>query len=151
MWCCSVFVSEEVNFSFRYWSVHFKQTFPRVLYQLVCCMQVEQRVPNMLNPHWLLQSWICEYKSPCRGRLVACLFSIWFLQMASAGYFRKAACDFNFSFCLGRGIIAVSGQATCTVVMSSMNSPWHRKLILRIYIKSGMGKLVNTLEMRINC
>lgn len=61
--------------------------------------------------------------------------------MASTGFFRKAACGFDFPFCQVRHITAVSGQATCTEVMRSVNSPWHRRLFLRIYIKFVGGEV----------
>lgn len=49
MWSCSGFILEEVNFLFHYLSVHFKQTFPPVFYQLV-----EQKVQNEDNDESLL-------------------------------------------------------------------------------------------------
>lgn len=93
------------------------------------------KTKTMLKPHWLLQSWICKYKWLCWGKTAACLVSIRFLQVASARYFRKAACDFNF-FGTGKGITAVSGHVTSTDVIRSLNTPWHRRLFLIIYIKS---------------
>jgi len=108
-------------------SKHFQECY--ISWCAVCRPSKGFKTKEILNPHWLLQSWICKHKSLSWGRPVAYFFSSWFLWVASAGYFSKAACGFTFSFCLGRGIIALSGKATCTDVMRSMNSPWHRRLL----------------------